>query len=128
MPDPNANAAEDYADYLADGERDLLEWLLPENGQYGECHGKTLDAVIAKGFAEILSGREHQTPFIAKGDSLMYRAVAITDAGRAELNAPCHSCSGEARTGLPGNACESCMNTGMKYPRTALSSTQGPKS
>lgn len=120
MPDPNANAAEDYADYLASGEHDLLEWLVPENGQYGECYGKTLDALLAKGFAQVLDGREHQSGFIAKGNDIMYRAVAITDAGRAELNAPCPSCSGGARTGLPGNACENCMNTGLKYPRAPL--------
>lgn len=29
---------------------------------------------------------------------------------------PCPYCSGGKRTGLPGNACENCMNTGLKYP------------
>ena len=69
-------------------EHDLLRWLAQEDlSQYGECYGKTLDALIEKGFAQILDGREHQSGFIAKGDGLMYRAVTVTDAGREALSA-----------------------------------------
>lgn len=28
----------------------------------------------------------------------------------------CECCGDGKRTGLPGNACENCMNTGLKYP------------
>jgi hypothetical protein len=31
----------------------------------------------------------------------------------------CPYCSDGKRTGLPGNACENCMNTGLKYPERA---------
>lgn len=31
---------------------------------------------------------------------------------------PCPYCSDGKRTGLPSNACENCMNTGLKYPET----------
>lgn len=30
---------------------------------------------------------------------------------------PCEYCGPGIRTGLPGNACENCMNTGLKYPQ-----------
>jgi hypothetical protein len=69
-------------------ELSLMEWLGRDDfGQYGECHGKDLDALIAKGFAQIHEPRIGQSGFIAKGDSLMYRAVSLTDEGRAALNA-----------------------------------------
>jgi hypothetical protein len=29
---------------------------------------------------------------------------------------PCDYCGDGKHTGLPGNACENCMNTGLKYP------------
>ena len=29
---------------------------------------------------------------------------------------PCPYCGDGKHTGLPGNACENCMNTGLKYP------------
>lgn len=29
---------------------------------------------------------------------------------------PCEYCGPGKTTGLPGNACENCMNTGLKYP------------
>lgn len=67
-------------------ELDLLKWVAEgEPAQYGECHGRILDALIAKGEVEVRNGREHQTPFIAKGDDLMYQAVFLTDKGRARL-------------------------------------------
>lgn len=30
----------------------------------------------------------------------------------------CEYCGPGILTGLPGNACENCMNTGLKYPET----------
>src|SRR3954462_5177751 len=37
---------------------------------------------------------------------------------RAKLDAlaPCEYCGSGKRTGLPGNACEHCMNTGYAHP------------
>lgn len=67
-------------------ERDLLEWLGQEEfSQYGECHGKSLDGLIAKGLAQVHGDSEHQGGFIAKGTGSMYRAVSLTDAGREAL-------------------------------------------
>jgi hypothetical protein len=67
----------------------LLEWLSKEDfSQYGECHGRTLDRLVERGFAQVHKPGEHQR-FIAndfagtKGD--MYRAVSLTDAGRAAV-------------------------------------------
>ncbi|MGY3581381.1 hypothetical protein ACVIGB_000550 [Bradyrhizobium sp. USDA 4341] len=67
-------------------ERLLLDWLSNGDGQYGECHGKTLDGLVAKGFAAI-GGEESglDNGFIAKGSDLMYRTVSITKAGRDAL-------------------------------------------
>jgi len=71
---------------LASNERVLLEWLRKDDGQYGECYGGTLDGLIAKGLVKV-HGEESglNNGFIAKGTSIMYRAVSITDAGRAAL-------------------------------------------
>ena len=72
---------------LNNDELDLLVWLGgSEFSQYGECHGITLDSLVAKGLAQIHEGTEHQDGFIAKGPGKMYRAVSLTDAGREELN------------------------------------------
>lgn len=69
-------------------ERFLLEWLSREDfSQYGECHGQDLDALVSKGLAQIHAPGEHQV-FIANGQSLMYRAVSLTDAGRSALSPP----------------------------------------
>lgn len=67
-------------------ERQLLQWLSEEDGQYGECYGGTLDSLIANGFA-VVGGEETglNNSFIAKGRDIMYRAVSITDSGRAAL-------------------------------------------
>ena len=35
------------------------------------------------------------------------------EAARAPLCAPCEYCGPGIYTGLPGNACENCMNTGL---------------
>jgi hypothetical protein len=63
----------------------LLDWLR-EDGQYGECHGKALDVLIAKGLA-VVEGEESglNNGFIAKGTDIMYRRVSLTEAGRALL-------------------------------------------
>ena len=67
-------------------ERDLLSWMSAEEySQYGECHGKALDALIARGYAQVHEDREYQdiAGFIARGDGPMFRAVSLTDAGKA---------------------------------------------
>jgi hypothetical protein len=71
---------------LSKDERFLLDWLKNDDGQYGECHGKTLDGLIERGLAAV-QGVESglNNGFIAKGTDIMYRAVSITDAGRAAL-------------------------------------------
>lgn len=67
-------------------EQFLLEWLSKDDfSQYGECHGKSLDRLVELGLAQIHEPNEHQR-FIAKGDDLMYRAVSLTEAGRAALS------------------------------------------
>lgn len=64
----------------------LLEWLSTDDGQYGECYGKTLDGLLARGLAAVQGAESGlQNGFIAKGTDIMYRAVSITDAGRAAL-------------------------------------------
>ena len=61
----------------------LLDWLKTDDGQYGECHGKALDGLVAKGLAVVGGGETGiRNGFIAKGTGMMYRAVSITDAGR----------------------------------------------
>jgi len=65
----------------------LLRWLGESDfSQYGECHGAALDSLVALGMAQIHKPGEHQS-FIAKGDGLMFRAVSLTEAGRAALAA-----------------------------------------
>jgi hypothetical protein len=64
----------------------LLRWLGENDfSQYGECYGKSLDALVALGLAQIHDGDEHQSSFIAKGRGDMYRAVSLTAAGRAAI-------------------------------------------
>jgi hypothetical protein len=71
---------------LRTSEKMLLEWLEKNDGQYGECQGETLNDLIGRGFA-VVQGAESglENGFIAKGTDIMYRAVSITDAGRAAL-------------------------------------------
>ena len=68
---------------MSPDESNLLRWLgRNESGQYGECHGKALDSLIAQGLAQIHGEEtETQNTFIAKGRGIMYRAVSLTDAG-----------------------------------------------
>src|SRR5262245_23940130 len=69
-------------DQLTAAEIDLLEWLSKEDfSQYGECHGKALDALIAKGLAQHHPGTGRNNSFIAKGDDIMFDKVSLTDAG-----------------------------------------------
>lgn len=62
----------------------MLEWLLSGPGQYGECHGKTLDALVEQGWVAVNRDGD-QSGFIAKGPDIMHCPVEITDAGRAAL-------------------------------------------
>lgn len=68
-------------------EKFLLEWLGKDDGQYGECRGKTLDALIEKGLARIVPDSGINNGFIAKGTGLDYQTVTLTDAGREALAA-----------------------------------------
>jgi hypothetical protein len=71
---------------LTEEERDLLRWLGQEDfSQYGECHGKSLDALIAKGFAKLHGDNGELGSFIAKGRGPMFQSVSLTDAGRTAL-------------------------------------------
>lgn len=71
---------------MTQSQRDLLDWLSREEfSQYGECHGKDLDALIEAGLAQ-LHGPETEldNTFIAKGRGIMFRAVSLTAAGLAK--------------------------------------------
>jgi hypothetical protein len=71
---------------LTGSERDLLKWLSSEDfSQYGECRGRALNALIEHGLAKVHGDGENQSGFIAKGRGEDYRAVSLTDAGRAAL-------------------------------------------
>jgi len=64
----------------------LLRWLgRSEYSQYGECCGLSLDMLIAHGLAEVHGPLEHQEGFISRGKGMMYRAVSLTETGRAAL-------------------------------------------
>jgi hypothetical protein len=81
---------------LNSSEKLLLEWLLKDDGQYGECHGATLDSLIAKRFVKV-GGEEtwFDNGFIAKGTNIMFSAVSITDEGRAAIAAPLPTTQGD---------------------------------
>jgi hypothetical protein len=72
---------------LTASQKYLLVWLSKEDfSQYGECHGKDLDELVAKGLAQIHAPGEHQN-FIANDHAgtmgMLYRAVSLTEAGHA---------------------------------------------
>jgi hypothetical protein len=76
---------------LPKAELDLLDWLgRGDYSQYGECFGDKLNHLLALGLAQIHGPGEHQGGFIAQDHTgtrgLKYRAVSVTDAGRALLN------------------------------------------
>lgn len=86
LPPPQAP---DAVRALRTSEKMLLEWIQKNDGQYGECQGETLDELMRLGLVMVQgvqSGLEND--FIAKGSDIMYRAVSITDAGRAALAPP----------------------------------------
>lgn len=69
---------------LKKAERDLLLWLAEsEFSQYGECYGTALTSLMMRGLAKVRFERQAQEGFIVQGEGLMYRAVALTDDGRA---------------------------------------------
>ena len=84
-PDPAKLPGWAPAVTLTADERDLLEWLSREDeSQYGECHGPELDSLVAKGLAQVGDERSGLVnSFIAKGRGIMFRAVTLTEAGRA---------------------------------------------
>jgi hypothetical protein len=63
---------------LSNKERGLLQWLGFDDGTYGECHGETLDSLIAKGLAQLDPDNTHAY-------DPMYRKVQITEAGVTAL-------------------------------------------
>jgi len=72
-------------------ERDLLDWLSKEDfSQYGECHGRALDKLIALGLAQVHAPGQHQN-FIANDPAgvkgIMFCAVSLTTAGWAAVKA-----------------------------------------
>jgi hypothetical protein len=65
---------------LTGEQRFLLEWLSKEDSSsLGECHGKSLDALVEQGLAVIGA--------VAPGMHGHYRRVSLTPAGRAALSA-----------------------------------------
>jgi hypothetical protein len=91
---------------LTKDERFLLEWLSKEDfSQYGECHGKSLDGLIAKGLAQLHGAEtERNNTFIAKGDGIMFRAVSLTEKGWGlikEMRSCCttHTSGSESESG-----------------------------
>jgi hypothetical protein len=52
------------------------------------------------------------------GLSHQLAVAAAVETLRGE-RAPCDYCGDGKRTGLPGNACENCMNQGLAYPTAA---------
>jgi hypothetical protein len=71
---------------LTSNETQLLTWLGEEEfSQYGECHSKAFDVLVAKGLAQVHEKGEHQGSFIAKGTTNMHAAVSLTEAGRSLL-------------------------------------------
>lgn len=72
---------------LTGDQRALLDWIaVSGSGQYGECYGKTLDDLMNRGYVALMGDEtEMLNSFIAKGRGIMYRAVCLTDAGRAAL-------------------------------------------
>lgn len=66
---------------LTEAQAHLLLWLAERDfSQYGECFGADLDSLVAEGLAQVHAPGRHQV-FIAKGTTLMYRAVSLTEAG-----------------------------------------------
>jgi hypothetical protein len=71
-------------DELSPSERDLLLWLAQDDfSQYGECHGRDLDKLIAMGLARHHPNTGFDNPFIAKGSGKMFDKVSLTEAGVA---------------------------------------------
>lgn len=76
---------EQTASEMPTEQRSLLEWLAKEDfSQFGECHGKSLDALVSLSLVKIHEPGEHQR-FIASGASDMHRAVSVTPLGRRVL-------------------------------------------
>lgn len=72
--------------------------------------------------SEVANGVE---PDLLKGMSERYVSIYCTarrdasDLIKGIPTAPCEYCGNGKRTGLPGNHCENCMDTGLKFPDMA---------
>jgi hypothetical protein len=82
----------------------LLNWLSTDDGQYGECSGKSLDALMARGFVEWK--RQDQ-----RGKAFGW--VGVTDVGREALKIARASCPHPYRapTLHGGTQCGLCGET-----------------
>lgn len=54
-----------------------------------------------------------------------WKRVSITRSTATSAPVACEYCGPGVRTGLPGNACENCMNTGLKNPQPSAVSRDG---
>jgi hypothetical protein len=80
--------------------------------------GEMLDLLIASGYD---AEQVHPACYRAFGWKTFTEKLKAALRSSA-LPEPCEYCGGGKRTGLPGNACENCMNTGLKYPEHAVRS------
>ena len=96
--------------------RDYI-FALEEAHRRNEKRGGLLEGIRIA--AEIANGVE---PQLLDGMSERYVSIYCTarrDASDLIKNipfAPCDYCGDDKLTGLPDNACENCMNTGLQYP------------
>lgn len=116
---------------------DLSAWSITKNGEqvariivkYGgrnSPHGLTVHAVRMGNLAgELLAWMDYTSPeqisntlrdAIRQATKLETIEWLAAIAERYGFKRPCQYCQNGQRTGLPGNACENCMNTGFQQP------------
>lgn len=83
--------------------RTVLVELQSSQAQLAEAVGLLKYAMESSGFREILTLERDIAGFLARH-------------AQAEQQEACEYCRPGKYTGLPGGACENCMNTGLKYP------------
>lgn len=85
-----------------------------------------IDAVIgammfgAQGASPPPAGHWLEQFYVIGREEREARAALATQPAAGEPE-PCEYCGPRKHTGLPGGACESCMNTGLKYPHVEAS-------
>lgn len=55
-------------------------------------------------------------PLCSEHERLLQQGWRLDADGCYRKSEPCEYCGPGKSTGLPGNACENCMNTGLKNP------------